>query len=374
MTTPIILTYANPATRPHAEFSPSALKNFESCPSYRGRSGTNPIAEAGTRIHEAIEKNDPGMLSDEVELSLAEWCISFLSSVREKKLETTTQVGSYQELMVSVKAGPNGTYGTSDLLEIYADGSATLMDWKTGYGAVEDAETNIQMQSYAYGAFEKFPDICEMDVYIVLPRRQEITHAVYTRADMGRIKLRVSTIIVRARELVGVEFNPTEGICDYCSKQGSCKALADKALTVGKKAGFEVPNSIEFDGTASDRGKILKLANLLSDWCEAAKREVLRQVVEDGAEVTGYRLENRKSPRTIDNPLLGFDSVKEVITIEEYLMSCTRVSVSSLEKIISDKTPKGRKAEAKQNLEDLLRMNGALRNEGTIKLLKAIKS
>ena len=373
MSNPIV-THANSATRPHAEFSPSALKMFEACPSYRGRDGTTGIAEAGTRIHDAVEKEDPDLLHDETERALAIWCLDFLAYVRKQKEATTSSTATHKEIALTLKAGKNGTYGTADLVELYSDDTAILMDWKTGYLGVEDAETNIQVQTYTYGVLEKFENIKRVDAYLVLPRRQEITHAVYTRDDMGRIKLRASTIVARAKELVGVEFNPTEGVCDYCSKQGSCKALAEKALIIGKKAGFDVPDSISLDGTASERGKILKLANLLSDWCSNTKTEILRQVVEDGAEVSGYRLDQRNAPRTIDNPLLGFDSVKEVITIEEYLMSCTRVSVVSLEKIVSDKAPKGHKAEAKQNLEDLLRMNGALGSGGTIKLLKAIRS
>lgn len=358
----------------HAEHGPSALKNYEACPSFKSRRGTNPIAEAGTRIHAAIEKRDATLLPDEVERSLAEWCLAFLAENRAKKAASTKLVGSHQEVRLEMRVGDFHTFGTSDLFDLYEDGSGALYDWKTGYGAVEDAEVNIQVQAYAYGIFDRFPDLQQLECYLVLPRRGEITHARYNREDMDHIRLRIGTVIARAKESAGKIFNPTEGVCDYCSNQGSCQALADKALRIGKKAGFEVPENISLNGAPADRGKLLKLANLLSNWCDETKKEMLRQALEDGAEIPGYKLDQRRTPRSVDNPLLGYDAVKEVVSVEEFLLSCTRVSVPTLEKFVAERAPKGKKAEAKQHLEDLLRGSGALRDEGVIHLLKAIKA
>ena len=359
------------ASRPHARFGPSSLKMFEACPSYQSRGGTNAIAEAGTRIHEAVEKGDPSVLVDEAEQSLARWALAFLEQVRSEKSSKLRE--SYQEIHLEMSLGKFHTYGTCDLLDLYFDGTGVLMDWKFGFGGVEDAETNAQVQAYAYGAFQKFPNLNELACYLVLPRRQEITYAVYTRADMDRIKLRVSTIIARATESAGAAFNPKEGVCDYCASQGTCKALAEKALVISQKAGFDVPASLSLDGTPSDKGKLLKLANLLTDWCDATKKELLRQSLEEGAEISGYYLDQRRTSRVVDNPLLGFDAVKELVSVEEYLLSCTRVSVPQLEKFVAEKAPRGKKAEAKQHLEDLLRGSGALREEGTIHVLKAVR-
>lgn len=367
-----IITHADSATRPHAKYGPSSLKMFEACPSYASKGGTNAIAQAGTRIHEAVEKGDPTLLVDEAEQSLAQWALSFLEHVRRERNVKLSD--SHQEIYLEMSLGKHQTYGTCDLLDLYSDGTGVLMDWKFGFGKVDDAEINSQVQAYAYGAFQKFPSLQSLDCYLVLPRRQEITHATYNRADMDRIKLRLGTIIARASESAGKEFRPTEGVCDYCASQGSCKALAEKALVLGQKAGFDVPQSISLDGTPENKGKLLKLANILEEWCAATKKELLRQSLEEGAEIQGYRLDQRRTPRTVDNPLLAWDSVKDLVTLEEYLLSCTRVSVPQLEKYVSDKAPKGKKSEAKQNLEDVLRESGAMREESTIHLLKPIRA
>jgi superfamily II DNA or RNA helicase len=367
-----ITQHTNPTTRPHAEFSPSSLKNFEACPSYRGRSSTNPIAEAGTRIHEAVEKEDPSLLQDETEQQLATWCLQFLYQQRGDRARSANLVASHQEIWLEMPLGDHSTSGTSDLLDLYSNGTAVMYDWKTGFGAVEDAEYNTQVWAYTYGVFRKFPDINELAFFLVLPRRQEISYATFKREDLPKIKLRLSTIIARAK--LAEEFNPTEGVCDYCAKQGSCKALASKALVVGQKAGFDVPASVSLEGTPEDRARLLKLANLLTNWCEETKKELLRQALEEAAEIPGYRLDQRRTPRTIAEPLMGYEAVKDLVSVEEFLLACTRVSVPTLEKFVSERAPKGKKAEAKQHLEDVLRDKGALKEEGTIHVLKAIRA
>lgn len=63
----------------HHKYSPSRLSSFEKCPSFWPREGTNPIAERGTRIHEALETGDDSKLQSDEERYLAEVCQSFVS-------------------------------------------------------------------------------------------------------------------------------------------------------------------------------------------------------------------------------------------------------------------------------------------------------
>jgi hypothetical protein len=374
-----ITTHANPETRPHAEHSPSSIKHFEVCPSFKGRSGTNAIAEAGTRIHEAIEKRNPSLLIDPVEQDLANICLDFLDGVRADKSQSAKLIRTVQEIRLDIRLGENSTFGTSDLLDIYeeADGRHTgvAMDWKTGYGAVEDAEENAQVACYALGFLQKFPELEKIDFYLVLPRRQEVSLATFTRDDIPRLRLRLSTVIARAKELAGVEFHPKEGTCDYCAYQGSCKALAGRALVIAQKEGFQVPANINLrENSPAEKAELYKLAALLEDWAAATKKELLRQSLEEGLEMPNYRLDQRKTPRTIENPLVGFAAVSEMITFEEFLTACTRVSVPALEKIVAEKAGKGQKAHAKHALEDALRDKGALKEEGVIHVLKPVRN
>lgn len=371
--------HADPQTRPHAEFSPSSLKQFEACASYQGRAGTNPLAEAGTRIHLAVEKNNPGLLLDPEEQALANVCLDFLSDLRGDHGRTADLVESHQELALNVVLGGNDTFGTCDLVDVYGDATADVVDWKCGFSAVEDAEINLQAACYTIGVFQHFPHVQRVNFYFVLPRRHEVSVARFDRADVARLGLRVSTVIARAKEARTSTFEdpqyftPTQGVCEYCARQGSCRALASKALLLGHRAGIDVPDNVSTKGTAEDKGKLLKLANVIAEWAESTKKELLRQALEEGAEIADYRLQERKTPRTIESPLLGFAAVSDMMTFEEFLSACTRVSVPQLENIVAEKADRGQKGNVRQQLEDRLRDKGALKEEGVIHLLKPIR-
>jgi len=361
----------NHNARIHAEYSPSGLKMFEACPSYKKREGSNAIADQGTKIHEAIDSGDTSLLTEE-EAAIAQYCFDFQGHIRSSK--GTAPVTELRERVLQINLGDENTFGSADLIEIYGDGSAVLMDWKTGFGGVDDAEINSQVWAYTLGVFQAHPEVHTVDAYLVLPRRQEISHATFKRSEADKLALRVGTIISRAKTVAGQEFNPQEGVCDYCSNRGSCKALAEKALIIGQKAGFDVPESISLDGSPDDRAKLLKLANLLSLWSDDTKKELLRQALEQGAEIPGYRLDQRKTPRTIDNPVAGWEAIKTMVDLEEFLSAASRISVPTLEKIVSEKAAKGQKAKAKEALEDALRDANALKEEGVIHVLKALKA
>ena len=62
-----------------------------------------------------------------------------------------------------------------------------------------------------------------------------------------------------------------------------------------------------------------------------------------------------------------------MMTFEEFLSACTRVSVPTLEKIVAEKADRGQKGNVRQQLEDRLRDKGALKEEGVIHFLKPIR-
>lgn len=53
----------------HHKFGPSTLKYLEICPSFRNSGETNPAAEEGTMLHEAVEtENFDGLTDSQLEL------------------------------------------------------------------------------------------------------------------------------------------------------------------------------------------------------------------------------------------------------------------------------------------------------------------
>lgn len=63
-------------TEAHHKLGPSTLKWVEICPGYRSSNETNPMAEEGTMLHEAVENEDMTGL-DEVQISLVQKCLDY---------------------------------------------------------------------------------------------------------------------------------------------------------------------------------------------------------------------------------------------------------------------------------------------------------
>jgi len=60
--------------------------------------------------------------------------------------------------------------------------------------------------------------------------------------------------------------------------------------------------------------------------------------------------------------------------VEKFLESVSRVSITELERNFASCAEKGKKAQSKQELDDLLRDSGLLKEESTIKYLKQVEN
>jgi hypothetical protein len=60
--------------------------------------------------------------------------------------------------------------------------------------------------------------------------------------------------------------------------------------------------------------------------------------------------------------------------LPDFLAACSKVSVPDLEKNFSESIPRGKKAQAKQELVDRLTDAGCLKQDGIIHLLKQTKN
>jgi superfamily II DNA or RNA helicase len=363
------------SSRDHAEHGPSTLEKFEICPGYRPRGGTNWAADRGTRIHEALEAEDISRLVDPDEQAIAQKCYDYVQSLIESKggrvLET------HKEIRVDIElGGGESTFGTCDLGLMFSETEMVLLDYKTGYGSVQDAEINAQAWAYTIGAFQRFEKIEKIDFFFLLPVRDEVSHATFTRSQLREMQLRLQTIIKRAKD--GKIFNPQPGVCDYCSNQASCPALAKKALLIANKypeAGFPIPQDITgAEASAEDLAALLKLAPIMESWAEGIKKLALSKALEEGWELPGFRLQERKTPRSVTSALQAYEAIKDSVSITDFLAACTKVSVPDLESYFAESIPRGKKGQAKQQLVDRLTDAGCLKQEGTIHVLKAEKN
>jgi superfamily II DNA or RNA helicase len=373
---------SEPTQKKHAEFSPSGLKYFEMCPSFTRREGTNVIAERGTRIHEALETGDFSKLENDEEVNIASLCRSFVADLIESK--GWKSIKRINELRLEVDLGQGvDTFGTCDVF-VQSGNEAVMVDFKTGWGRVDDAEENAQAQCYVLGAFQRFPELETIEFYFAIPHRDEISYATYKRSDCDKIALRFNTVIRRARaarsgKLPPVEaYSPSHGLCEYCGFQSSCPALADKVLSIAKRYQpdrIELPETV--DGAATNDPEVLatllKLAPIAEEWASSIRKRCIELAVQEGVNFPGFKRVERRAARKILSVSGAFDQVKDVMPFEEFLKACDTVSISKLEEAFASHAAKGKKSNSRQILECRLKDAGLLKEEQGFIYLKQIK-
>lgn len=361
----------------HAKHGPSSLKPKEICPHYKNSSGTNPVAEEGTMLHERLQMGDVSGLKDEQRVAVEMVANVFNAAARELAASGTTVI-EMVERRVNVA---EETWGTADLILMSQDGKrAKVCDAKFGWNPVEDAEVNLQGWAYAVGVFYEFPTVEEIEVIFAQPRCDELSRHTFTRAaDYNRMLVRIQTVIARAED-PNAPYNADAGNCTWCANKASCPTLHKLALlvapTVELESAFAVPphldpKTMEDPNTVSQARKI---ADLLENWIEAVKARAT-ELAKEGVDIPGWRLMSKSVPREITNPgaALGIAMTDYGLTLEDILPTIKRVSVPDLETAVAAKAKRGEKQQLKQKFEDSLRDVDAIRADGEVLYLKREK-
>ena len=348
--------HPSPEDRPHARHSPSSLAYKEVCPGFMSDPTPSAASEEGTRCHLSLETgNDVGL--DDEQLQVVSMCRDYVAGI-EADVRAHGDVTMLRE--VKLKIAGCLTFGTADLVIMSAGGTAAdLADFKFGRNPVADAEVNVQLQAYALGLLEMFPNLRVVRVHILLPRRDEVSCAHYTRADEARIRLRVETIIARA-SLPEPDLYPTDG-CLWCSRKGKCAALHNHALkiTSGYSDELVLPDQFHasqiFDPAVMARA--LQVARVMEKWCESVRHHALQMRL-SGVEIPGHELRTRSGTRSITDALAAWGVVRDRVSPDRFI-ECCAVSLPQLEEVVAATAPRGGKAKAKRQLCESLIEVGA---------------
>ena len=189
----------------HHPFGPSTLKHVEICPSYRSANETNPIAEEGTLLHEACEVGSLHEL-DSHQQALVAVCLNYVDVLIEKGVskvhkERKLHIDLFErdELHHAVHLKYSQIFGTGDVIICNESRKhIDLVDYKFGFGEIDDAEINIQGQAYMLGAMDLFTFAETCTVHFVIPRRDEVTTHTYSRSDLESVRFRLRVVVERA--------------------------------------------------------------------------------------------------------------------------------------------------------------------------------
>lgn len=375
----------------HAQFGPSSLKMFRKCPGYANRGGTNPAAEMGTRIHDALETGDWTALND-YEESLAQMCFNCVQSIiRSHMFEDCDH---YNEIRLEMDLGGElSTFGTSDVLLVKGK-EAVKIDYKTGVGKIDPAGQNFQAKAYTLGAFQKFPEIQTVDFYFVIPRRDEVLHHQFKREDTAELVEEIRNIILAAKETrkmfedqargkTSVEallavLSPTNLVCNYCARAGSCPAIISKALEVAKHQALDEFEELGLSGEGCDLSpeelaRRKKLVPILEEFIRSTNSLVKKSMLEDGVEVPGFEVKERSGDRKITSAMAAYGLVKDQVPLDEFLEELKGVPVGAFEDLIAKHSKRGEKKKRVEEVMKQLYESGAVHHGEPIKLISAIK-
>ena len=321
----------------HHDFSPSRLNQFHLCPgSYLMQQGIpeepkSPDADEGTMLHAAVAEHNLEGLNPE-QTAAVQFCLDYLDKIVKESGKKVEAIYYEERLTIYDKnttlpeehagTGEILTEGIADVVVVYTDKTADVIDWKFGRGEVPDVKENYQTAAYTLGVYQRF-NCSEVTAHIVQPRLLKTDR--YTFRMFGMLQRAVFRVIATAKNAAdaGLLLRASENACKYCKAKALCPAFAAK-----------------FSGLAVVRtdGQVPISPDQLLDYWEKAQI-VERFVAEIKARVTAYIEENgnlgdwylmeRSGKREIRDTAKLYERVSKLLTGAE-LAECYTVSVTAV--------------------------------------------
>ena len=222
-------------------------------------------------------------------------------------------------------------FGTADRLILHRDRAhVDLADFKFGRTAVDGAEINVQMQAYALAAMDRFKWADTITIHVIIPRRDEVSTATFTRAEAMPFRSRIRLIAERAQS-DGLDLNPNTEACRFCGRRIQCPALAEKLLPIAKK--YEASTD-DFELAVWDKmdpaevtdpatlGKMKRVGAVLERWRKAVDARALELAVEEGAQIPGFDLIYRNPTIKVSDASAAFEALNGALSPEQFQSAC----------------------------------------------------
>lgn len=265
-------------------------------------------------------------------------------------------------------------FGTADEIILFmALKLARLVDYKFGYNPVEPADINPQSLAYAIGVIQKYKWVETVEIYFVLPRRNEVLSHTFTREEIEDRIERIALIIDRAMS-DDKELNPQTEACRFCGNRITCPALSEKLLPIAKKYAekldeFEVALTDKMDPALIDDpatiGKMKVVGMVLERWIKAVGDRAIELAIKEGHEIPGFDLRYRAPSVKIDSAQAAFEAVEDMLSAEEFVKA-TKVTLPALAKALAEKLPRGEKKGARAKIELALLKAGVIASDDDV--------
>ena len=368
--TQLILPLMSPTTqqphseRSHSRISPSGLGSVAVCPHFINDDARpeHPSTREGTQIHEAIEVRNIKRLPMELR-PIAQIGIDYWDALRRENPAWSEEV----EPKVKITAEMAGHL---DLIRFNAT-DADQVDYKSGVNEQATAATNIQQKAYAVGLFKRMLTLQRVRVHIVYVRLLEADVETFSRSQLPQLELEVLAVLRRAQSAQNGEIqvhNPDPSVCVYCKLAGVCPALNKIAQPIADAYAKARPGTLTvpaaYDPAAITQpavmSKALVVADIMERWAESVRRHAVDLRLTSGQEIPGYSLIHREGTKSVVDADLAYSTAAQAGLVHAEIMQSVTMSIPKLMDALRAKTPKGKKKQAAEALEDAMRDAGAL--------------
>ena len=358
---PTTVEEANHSDREHAEFSPSSLKYVGACAGYVSNPGTNAAAERGTRLHEAMEHNDPSALHDEDEVAAFEKCREM-----EKGFQITAGVPDdaeqFYEIRLNIMLWGTTTFGTCDRLSLWNGRTEGLLaDYKFGIGHIDAPEINKQARTYSIGVFQEYPELQKLTFAFYIPARDELLWHTFTREDLPELMADISQIILKGeavRPMWSDGSTPPLGClnatqyCRFCKFEDTCPATG--ALVM------ETFNGEHDDATTpEEQEEKFNIAKIVKSWAERTIKKTTDQA-KDGVEFPNLRLVSMGSTTKCTDSNTLLEVAENLGVSRDEMLEKVSIPLGTASKVIASKAQHGKKQEAEAIFRNELEDRGVL--------------
>jgi hypothetical protein len=229
---------------------------------------------------------------------------------------------------------------------------ATLFDLKTGRYSVDPAENNLQIWGYNVGVWDTFDFVDSIDSHLIIPRRNEVSHALFDREnDYEKQKTEVFKIIERAKLEADKIYNPGWFQCRFCANKINCTALREFANQIVPRYNQElvIPEPIHPSEITNIQtlDRAFLLGRVLEKWYDSLRFHVT-QLAREGYEFDHFKLVEIRGERRVTRPLRLWELLKEKGWDLNTFLNCCDVSITKLDKEVANAAPTGQKNRTKE--------------------------
>jgi hypothetical protein len=341
--------------RAHAEFSPSALKLLKSCAGFHGKDGDSEASLRGTRIHEALEVENPATLADDEEVALYEEILAERNNLIDSMFGGMPDT-VLNEIRLDIDLDASTPcFGTCDFFAFDSAGTSALMiDYKTGISKIDPPVHNTQAQAYVLGAFQKYPQLERINFAFIVPRNGGVLLGEFDRSMVPVLRDGLSRIVAKA-ETTRPKWNdgsididdctPTVN-CRFCRHEGHCPALGGMALAVAKRYRPDLlPEGDISSGAVEDPAvleKLFVIAKIVENWASGIKHKAM-QLALSGHEYETLRLKSMGTPRkVVENAYFVKLAEQHGLAFEDVIQAA-EFSLTKVSDLIGAQAPRGKK-------------------------------